>query len=122
MPAMIMRKYKNRSSLDIKERALSLLEQMGLANRIKHFPSQLSGGELQRVALARALINDPDIILADEPTGNLDAKNGQKIIQVLRMLKANGRTVIVATHDPELIKLADRMICIEDGRLTSPNE
>ena len=114
--------WSRKSEEEIETRVVELLGTVGLQHRVNHFPAQLSGGEQQRVAFARALANDPELILADEPTGNLDAKNGQKIIQVLRMLKANGRTVIVATHDPELIKLADRMICIEDGRLTSPNE
>jgi ABC-type lipoprotein export system ATPase subunit len=92
---------------------------MGLQSRANHFPSQLSGGEQQRVAFARALANDPMLILADEPTGNLDVTNVQKIKQVLQMLKANGKTVIVATHDAELKQLADRTLCLEDGRLAT---
>lgn len=82
----------------------------------------MSGGEQQRVAFARALANDPGIILADEPTGNLDKTNSQKITQVMKLLKTEGKTVIVATHDPELMQLADRTMCLEDGRLTSENE
>jgi putative ABC transport system ATP-binding protein len=107
---------------EIETRVAELLETVGLQYRANHFPSQLSGGEQQRVAFARALANDPELILADEPTGNLDTKNGQKITQVLKMLKANGKTVIVATHDPELMQLADRIVCLEDGRLASQNE
>lgn len=107
---------------EIEMRVAKLLDTVGLQPRANHFPSQLSGGEQQRVAFARALANDPRLILADEPTGNLDAKNVQKITQVLQMLKANGKTVIVATHDPELIQLADRTLFLEDGRLTTENE
>ena len=106
----------------IETRVTELLETVGLQHRANHFPAQLSGGEQQRVAFARALANDPELILADEPTGNLDTINGQKITQMLRMLKAEGKTVIVATHDPELMKLADRTACLEDGRLSSQNE
>jgi putative ABC transport system ATP-binding protein len=103
----------------IETRVAELLETVGLQHRANHFPAQLSGGEQQRVAFARALANDPELILADEPTGNLDTKNGQKITQMLRMLKTKGKTVIVATHDPELMQLADRTVCLEDGRLTN---
>ena len=104
---------------EIETRVVKLLETMGLQSRANHFPSQLSGGEQQRVAFARALANDPMLILADEPTGNLDVTNVQKIKQVLQMLKANGKTVIVATHDAELKQLADRTLCLEDGRLAT---
>ena len=107
---------------EIEARVAELLETVGLQHRENHFPAQLSGGEQQRVAFARALANDPELVLADEPTGNLDAENGQKITQVLRMLKKNGKTVIVATHDAELIRLADWAACLEDGRLASKNE
>lgn len=106
----------------IESRVAELLETVGLQHRENHFSAQLSGGEQQRVAFARALANDPELVLADEPTGNLDEKNGQKITQVLRMLKKNGKTVIVATHDAELIRLADWAACLDDGGLTSKNE
>ena len=107
---------------EIETRMPKLLETVGLQHRAKHFPSQLSGGEQQRVAFARALANDPELILADEPTGNLDTKNVQKITQVLKLLKAEGKTVIVATHDPELMQLADRQVWLEDGRLAGEDE
>lgn len=107
---------------EIETRVAELLETVGLQHRANHFPAQLSGGEQQRVAFARALANNPELILADEPTGNLDTRNVQKITQMLQMLKANGKTVIVATHDPELTQLADRAACLEDGRLASKNE
>jgi putative ABC transport system ATP-binding protein len=114
--------WVRKPEVEIEMRVAKLLDTVGLQPRANHFPSQLSGGEQQRVAFARALANDPLLILADEPTGNLDAKNVQKITQVLQMLKANGKTVIVATHDPELMQLADRTLCLEDGRLTTENE
>jgi putative ABC transport system ATP-binding protein len=114
--------WVRRPAAEIERRVAELLETVGLQHRANHFPAQLSGGEQQRVAFARALANDPELILADEPTGNLDTKNGQKITQVLQMLKANGKTVIVATHDPALMQLADRTVCLEEGRLTSKNE
>jgi putative ABC transport system ATP-binding protein len=114
--------WVRKTAAEVETRVAKLLEMVGLQNRANHFPSQLSGGEQQRVAFARALANDPELILADEPTGNLDTKNGQKITQMLRMLKADGKTVIVATHDPELVQLADRTLCLEDGRLASEDE
>ena len=107
---------------DIETRVAKLLDMVGLEHRVNHFPSQLSGGEQQRVAFARALANDPELILADEPTGNLDTQNVQKITQVLGMLKADGKTVIVATHDQELMQLAGQTLCLEDGRLASWDE
>jgi putative ABC transport system ATP-binding protein len=114
--------WLRRPQTEIERRVVKLLETVGLQHRANHFPAQLSGGEQQRVAFARALANNPELILADEPTGNLDTKNVQKITQVLQMLKANGKTVIVVTHDPELMQLADRTVCLEEGRLASLNE
>ena len=111
--------WTGKSEAETKARVVELLKTVGLLHRKNHFPAQLSGGEQQRVAFARALANDPELILADEPTGNLDRKNGQKIVQMLRLLKGNGKTIIVATHDPELIKLADRTMCLNNGRLVS---
>jgi putative ABC transport system ATP-binding protein len=107
---------------EIEKRVTELLEIVGLQYRANHFPSQLSGGEQQRVAFARALANDPQLILADEPTGNLDIKNAQKIIQVLQILKERGKTIIVSTHDMKIIELADQVLYLEDGRLASKNE
>jgi putative ABC transport system ATP-binding protein len=104
---------------EIETRVTQLLETVGLEQRLNHFPSQLSGGEQQRVAFARALANDPDLILADEPTGNLDRKNAQKILQVLQMLKKQGKTVIVSTHDLEIRDLADQVLTLKDGKLES---
>jgi ABC-type lipoprotein export system ATPase subunit len=104
---------------EIETSVAELLKTVGLQHRADHFPAQLSGGEQQRVAFARALANNPELILADEPNGNLDAKNVKKITQMLKMLKAKGATVVVATHDPELIKLAHWTACLEDRRLTT---
>lgn len=107
---------------EIEKRVTELLETVGLEHRANHFPSQLSGGEQQRVAFARALANDPELILADEPTGNLDVKNAGKIVQVLQLLKEKGKTVIVSTHDLEIRQLADQVLSLEDGRLAGNNE
>ena len=98
-----------------KQKAISILEQVGLSKRINHLPSQLSGGEKQRVAIARALVNDPEIILADEPTGNLDSKTGKEIIELLKNLHKKGKTIILITHDNEIAKTAQRIIKIKDG-------
>jgi putative ABC transport system ATP-binding protein len=114
--------WSRKPELEIEKRVAELLETVGLQHRSDHFPAQLSGGEQQRVAFARALANNPQIVLADEPTGNLDMKNGQKITQMLKMLKTNGKTVIASTHDPEITQLADRILCLEEGRLASQNE
>jgi putative ABC transport system ATP-binding protein len=102
---------------EIEERVTELLKTVGVQHRENHFPAQLSGGEQQRVALARALANDPPLFLADEPTGNLDAVNARKIVDVLGMLKQEGKTVVVSTHDERILRLADRTFCLENGRL-----
>jgi len=114
--------WSRKPEKEVEERVAELLEKVGLPQRANHFPAQLSGGEQQRVAFARALANDPQLVLADEPTGNLDTKNGQKITQILQMLKTNGKTVIVSTHDVKIMELADQTLCLEDGRLASRNE
>jgi len=102
------------------KRAHALLADVGLTERGHHYPSQLSGGEQQRVAIARALANDPAIVLADEPTGNLDSATGHQIIELLVSVnKARGRTLVLVTHDPELASLADEVIALRDGRIVS---
>lgn len=104
---------------EIQERVDALLETVGLRHRETHFPAQLSGGEQQRVGMARALANNPPLILADEPTGNLDRKNAEKIIQTFQLLKSQGKTIIVSTHDPDIRRLADEAIFLDEGRLAS---
>jgi putative ABC transport system ATP-binding protein len=99
-----------------KERALAVLEAVGLGDRVTHQPNELSGGQQQRVAIARALVNDPTIILADEPTGNLDSVSGEEIINLLLELnRTNGTTLIIVTHDPEVAAVAERVISLHDG-------
>ncbi|MEM0473542.1 MAG: ABC transporter ATP-binding protein [Candidatus Aenigmatarchaeota archaeon] len=105
----------NYSKNDKEEKAKRLLEMVDLGHRLYNFPNQLSGGEMQRVAIARALANDPKIILADEPTGNLDSKRGQEIINILEKLNKQGRTIIIVTHDLNVAKRAKRKIMIKDG-------
>jgi putative ABC transport system ATP-binding protein len=103
---------------DAGARADALLEEVGLADRGHHYPSQLSGGEQQRVAIARALANDPRIVLADEPTGNLDTETGAQIIErLLEIHRARGATLLLVTHDPDLAAVADERIALRDGRV-----
>lgn len=103
--------YRRKLSFDLKKRAQELLIRVGLENRLGHTPARLSGGEQQRVAIARALINQPRVLLADEPTGNLDTKTGAEVLQVLRELQMNGnQTLIMVTHDQEIARIADRHI------------
>jgi putative ABC transport system ATP-binding protein len=97
---------------------MGALKQVGLENRSKHRPSQLSGGQQQRVAIARALVNDPRIIFADEPTGNLDSNTGEAILNLFRSLSAQGRTIILVTHDPEIAAVTPRKIEIRDGKIS----
>jgi len=99
------------------KRATELLTSFGLKDRLHHKPTELSGGEQQRVAIARALSNDPDIIVADEPTGNLDSKTGLNIMEFLKSLNKNGKTIILVTHDQSLIKYAKRTIYLRDGEI-----
>ncbi len=105
----------SRISGDPLKRAKDLLEIMGLQDRMHHKPGELSGGQAQRVSIARALINDPAILLADEPTGNLDSRTGAEILRVFIDLNMEGRTVVIVTHDPEIAKYADRVILVKDG-------
>ncbi|EAH6126394.1 ABC transporter ATP-binding protein [Campylobacter jejuni] len=104
------------SSVD-EEDAKMVLEKVGLSHRLTHLPSQLSGGEQQRVCIARALINNPELLLADEPTGNLDEANEQIVLQTLQKLKNEGKTIVLITHNPDLAKFADRTLILQHGML-----
>ena len=114
--------YAKNPPRNIKERARELLIKVGLKHRLHHTPGQLSGGEQQRVTIARSLINDPRIILADEPTGNLDSKNGVETMKTFDNLIKEGKTIILITHDQEVAQHADRIISIRDGQVASDSK
>ena len=101
------------------EKAIRVLGAIGLADRVGHLPSELSGGQQQRVAIARALINSPGIILADEPTGNLDSSSGQEVMKIFHELHATGTTMVVVTHDKEVAVQGHRIIEMKDGRISN---
>jgi putative ABC transport system ATP-binding protein len=109
--------YRGMSSAERKEKVQRALERVEMAHRAKHFPAQLSGGQQQRVAVARALVGDPMILLADEPTGNLDSKNGDSVMDLLRDIHASGSTICMVTHDPRYAHHAERTIHLFDGRI-----
>jgi len=109
--------YRGLTSAERKQRAQAALEKVGMAHRLNHYPSQLSGGQQQRVAVARALGGKPSILLADEPTGNLDSKNGEAVMELLRELHREGATVCMVTHDPRFARHAERTIHLFDGRI-----
>lgn len=102
----------------IKDKAVQMLEMVGLQGRIEHRPEQLSGGEMQRVAIARALISNPSVLLADEPTGNLDSQRSQEILEILKQLNKEGQTIVMVTHDPMAAAFASRIIRLKDGLLS----
>jgi putative ABC transport system ATP-binding protein len=109
--------YRGMSSGERKKRVQAALERVGMSHRMKHYPAQLSGGQQQRVAVARALVGEPLILLADEPTGNLDSKNGEAVMDLLRDLHRQGATICMVTHDPRYAEYADRTIHLFDGRV-----
>jgi len=109
--------YRSMGAAERKQRVTNVLDRVGMAHRAKHYPAQLSGGQQQRVAVARALVGQPSILLADEPTGNLDSKNSEAVIDLLRQLHADGATICMVTHDPRYASIADRAIHLFDGRI-----
>ena len=109
--------YRGMKSADRSARVNQSLEKVGMAHRARHLPSQLSGGQQQRVAVARALVGDPSIMLADEPTGNLDSRNGEAVMQLLQELHRGGATLCMVTHDPRFARHADRTVHLFDGRV-----
>src|SRR5215471_11349606 len=114
--------YRGMGSAERKQKTQNALERVGMAHRAKHFPAQLSGGQQQRVAVARALGGDPLILLADEPTGNLDSKNGDAVMELLKELHQNGATICMVTHDPRYAHHAERTIHLFDGRIVATPE
>lgn len=115
LPMLINKDIRTRA--DMKARAMELVETMGLSHRMEHYPGELSGGEQQRVAIARALANEPDFILADEPTGNLDSKNELMIFNELKRLSQSGKGVMVVSHNDAVVDFADRILVMKDGVL-----
>ena len=114
--------YRGMGGAERKKRVQEALERVGMSHRVKHYPSQLSGGQQQRVAVARALGGDPAVLLADEPTGNLDSANGEQVMDLLRELHRGGATICMVTHDPRYAKYADREIHLFDGRIVEESE
>ncbi|MBL8209286.1 MAG: ABC transporter ATP-binding protein [Bryobacterales bacterium] len=113
--------YRGMGSSERKKRVHEALERVGMSHRVKHYPSQLSGGQQQRVAVARALVGEPAILLADEPTGNLDSANGEAVMELLRELHRAGATICMVTHDPRYARHADRSVHLFDGRIVEEN-
>jgi putative ABC transport system ATP-binding protein len=110
------------SAADRKQRVMESLERVGMAHRVRHYPSQLSGGQQQRVAVARALAGHPSILLADEPTGNLDSRNGEAVMELLQKLHSEGATICMVTHDPRFAAHAQRQIHLFDGKVVAEEE
>ena len=114
--------YRGTPSAERKKRVQDALERVGMAHRMKHYPAQLSGGQQQRVAVARAVVGDPSILLADEPTGNLDSSNGEAVMNLLEELHAGGATICMVTHDPRYARHAERSIQLFDGRVVEEKD
>src|SRR5271168_308432 len=113
--------YRGMPGSERKQKVHAALERVGMGHRVKHYPSQLSGGQQQRVAVARALAGDPSILLADEPTGNLDSANGEQVMDLMRVLHRGGATICMVTHDPRYATYADRSVHLFDGRVVTDN-
>jgi ABC-type lipoprotein export system ATPase subunit len=114
--------YSDRPPAEWRKRSLAVLERIELSDRATHRPAELSGGEAQRVALARALVNDPDILLADEPTGNLDSATGAHVLELLLELRDQGRTIVLVTHDHAVARRAERIVEVKDGKVARTRE
>ena len=114
--------YRGTPSSERKQKVQDALERVGMAHRMKHYPAQLSGGQQQRVAVARAVVGDPSILLADEPTGNLDSSNGEAVMDLMKELHAAGSTICMVTHDPRYARHAERTIRLFDGRVVEEEE
>ena len=114
--------YRGTPSKERKEKVQKALERVGMAHRMKHYPAQLSGGQQQRVAVARAVVGDPSILLADEPTGNLDSSNGEAVMDLLKELHDAGSTICMVTHDPRYARHADRNVQLFDGRVVEEKD
>ena len=116
---MLPMRYADIHQKEARQRAGAMLERVGLGDRLHHRPLEMSGGQQQRVAIARALVNQPALILADEPTGNLDSKSGDEILALLRALNAEGQTLIAVTHDPRVAEQTDRTVTLRDGQVVN---
>jgi putative ABC transport system ATP-binding protein len=114
--------YQDEAPADAEERAAALIERVGLGDRLDHRPTQLSGGQQQRVAIARALVNDPALILADEATGNLDSQTAEEILGLFDELHAEGKTILIVTHEPAVGERAERVLHLKDGRIEEVRE
>ncbi len=119
MLPMLYNMEEDISDEDAEKRAAASLQAVGLGERLHHQPNQLSGGQQQRVAIARALVNNPPLILADEPTGNLDSRSSVEIMEILHNLHKNGATIVMVTHEPDIAEHAGRVVCVKDGKILS---
>jgi lipoprotein-releasing system ATP-binding protein len=122
MPVLVGRSTRKwlKEKAELKEKGLSILERVGLKERVNHRPGRLSGGECQRLAIARALMNEPEILLCDEPTGNLDARTGMSIMELLLEINSRGQSIIMVTHNMELAEAAQRIVRLRDGKIHPP--
>jgi len=119
---MLAAEYAGMGARERRERAAEILRQVGLEERLDHFPSELSGGEQQRVAIARALVKSPKLLLADEPTGNLDSVSAEEIMELLKRLRGDGQAIVMVTHDPRMAAYADRIVFLKDGRVVDEEQ